>query len=93
MDLDALLETLEITEREFINDLKDYIEERIPELEASIKEKERALDDFYHTREIKSSVAALPSDENLEKLLKYERSIQRSIMNNIAIIHRLQGVY
>jgi len=92
MELDELLEILNITEKEFINTLKDYLENRVPGLENSIEKQEQALADFYRIRDIKRSVAAIPSIENVDKLLKYERSIQRSILHNIAIIHRLQGV-
>ena len=92
MSLDELFERVKLTEPQFIEEVNGDFKQSIPRLQHSIKEAEEELEDFYCSREAARAVAVLPSAENADKLLKYERSIQRSILQNIAIIHKLQGV-
>jgi len=42
-------------------------------------------------RALHSMVGLLPSDEHAEKVLKYERSLQKSIFQNLFLLKKLQG--
>ncbi|MCP4481334.1 MAG: hypothetical protein GY817_00700 [bacterium] len=37
-------------------------------------------------------ISSLPTIENIEKIMKYEKSIQKSIMQNIILLKKLQGL-
>jgi hypothetical protein len=49
------------------------------------------LQDYDHQRSIQESVAQLPSNENLDKLIKYERFLQHSIEKNVSLLRSLQS--
>ena len=40
-----------------------------------------------------SQIGSVPSEENSEKALKYERSIQKSIFQNLFLLKKLQRVF
>jgi hypothetical protein len=42
--------------------------------------------DFLNTK-----LGAIPKDENIDKVLKYERSLQKSIFQNLIMLKKLQG--
>lgn len=40
---------------------------------------------------INSMLGSIPQTENAEKILKYERSLQKSIYENLIMLKKLQG--
>ena len=38
-------------------------------------------------------LASIPKEENIEKILKYGRSLQKSIYQNLFILKKLQGTF
>lgn len=43
--------------------------------------------------QLNARLCSLPQDESLEKVLKYERSIQKSIYQNLIMLKKLQGLF
>ena len=64
------------------NDLKEEIRELEQEKLAN------TATDFLNTR-----LGAIPKDENIDKILKYERSLQKSIFQNLILLKKLQGSF
>ena len=84
-----LLEIVGKTEGDFLKELKKHLEDTLPCLRQGLDQKLQAQQEFYKEQEARKE-ATLPSVENMDKISKYERSLQRSIMENIAILHKLQ---
>jgi len=40
--------------------------------------------------ELHAKVCAIPTDENIDKVLKYEKSIEKSIFQNLVLLKKLQ---
>ncbi len=61
----------------------EEIEEAIQELEQD-KRKNIAAD------ELNAKICAIPQDESVDKIMKYEKSIQKSIFQNLLLLKKLQ---
>lgn len=79
----------------------EHIATRLIELYSKENERlSREVEELYMTKaqnqttDLRNSmIGSLPSEENTEKALKYERSIQKSIFQNIFLLKKLQGIY
>ena len=54
-------------------------------------EKEKRRNKIQEEVNIKMKI--LPSDESSEKIMKYEKAIQKSIYQNLAVLKKLQSIY
>ena len=77
------------------NDIKDILIECLEELNQSIQkgihELEQDKDRNQLVEEVNLKICSLPSGNNAEKVLRYEKSIQKSIFQNLAILKKLQN--
>lgn len=72
-------------------------------IEIYLKENEKLKKDLEKLRQEKihnqeedlrnTMIGSIPVEENAEKALKYERSIQKSIFQNLFLLKKLQGVF
>jgi hypothetical protein len=77
------------------------ISEKLIELYA--KEKEKSMKEIADLDEKKLSnieadklvllLGAIPKEDNVDKILKYERSLQKSIFQNVFLLKKLQGSF
>jgi hypothetical protein len=72
---------LEVYEKE-----KQRIEKEIVELKQTIRANSEA-------DKLNTMLGAIPDEENTEKALKYERSLQKSIYQNLFLLKKLQGEF
>jgi hypothetical protein len=77
------------------NDIKDILIECLGELNQSIQKGIHELEqDKYRNQlveEVTSKICSLPSGNNAEKVLRYEKSLEKSIFQNLAILKKLQN--
>lgn len=69
-----------------------YSEEN-EQLEKEVKALEKKKIVNQEEDRLNSMIGSVPSDENTEKALKYERSIQKSIFQNLFLLKKLQGSF
>lgn len=62
-------------------------------LEREIKELEQDRIDNLEADKLNSMLGSMPQEDNTDKILKYERSIQKSIFQNILLLKKLQGTF
>ena len=97
---------LKISELKQIIDRAGYVsDEEIADkliicIEKQNVEQEKEIEKFEKQRlanriadQLNARLCSLPQDENLEKALKYERSIQKSIYQNLIMLKKLQGLF
>jgi hypothetical protein len=80
---------------------KKEISEKLIQL--YVKEKNRCKDNIEEleqkkiknteTDKLNSMLGGIPQEENTEKILKYERSLQKSIFQNLLMLKKLQGIF
>ncbi len=77
------------------NDIKDILIECLEEENQSIQNGIHELEqDKYRNKleeEVTLKICSLPSGNDAEKVLRYEKSVQKSIFQNLAILKRLQN--
>ncbi len=77
------------------NDIKDILIECLGELNQSIQkgihELEQDKDRNQLEEEVNLKICSLPSGNNAEKVLRYEKSVQKSIFQNLSILKKLQN--
>lgn len=69
-----------------------YLKERTSH-ENDIEELERTKSENIKADKLNNMLGAVPIVENAEKILKYERSIQKSIFQNLLMLKKLQGIF
>jgi hypothetical protein len=62
-------------------------------LEKEIKDLEQSKLDNNIADELTRMLATLPQEENTDKIMKYERSLQKSIYQNLFLLKKLQGLF
>lgn len=82
-----------VTEEEIADRLITCIEEQNAEQEKEIEKLEQQRLANRIADQLNARMCSLPQDENLEKILKYERSIQKSIYQNLIMLKKLQGLF
>lgn len=82
-----------VFDKEIADKLIICIEKQNVEKEKEIEklEKQRLVNRIADQLNVR--LCSLPQDENLEKALKYERSIQKSIYQNLIMLKKLQGLF
>jgi len=81
-----------LTDRHIAIGLLLSVKEKIGNRENLIcKFEQKKLTNKY-VDEVNVKVTSLPDDDSVEKLIKYERAIQKSILQNLAILTRLQSL-
>ena len=78
---------------------KDITNELIRELEKQSEGYEKRIYDLEQKKlknrsaeEVNIKICSLPSGDNAEKVMRYEKSIQKSIFQNLAILKKLQSL-
>lgn len=78
---------------------KDIAEELIVCLNKQNKGYEKNIEEFQREKlknafaeEVEVKLSSLPAGDTYEKVIKYEKAIQRSILQNIALLKRLQSM-
>jgi uncharacterized protein YigA (DUF484 family) len=64
----------------------EYLEEEIQELIEKKAANEKA-------NQLHSMLSMIPQADNADKVLKYERGLQKSIYQNIIMLRKLQGLF
>ena len=78
------------TDQDIANALVIEIEKRSNDYLKRIKEIEQEKLKNKYAEEVKVQVWSLPNEDNAEKVIKYEKAIQKSIFQNLALLKRLQ---
>ncbi len=77
------------------NDIKDILieclEEENQSIQKGIHEIEQAKDRNQLLEEVNIKICSLPSGGNAEKVMRYEKFVQKSIFQNLAILKKLQN--
>jgi hypothetical protein len=79
--------------KEISSKLIELYSEQNQSLEAEIQELEHEKLINTATDLLNSKLGAIPENENIDKILKYERSIQKSIFQNLMMLKKLQGSF
>ena len=79
------------SKREISAKLIEVYRLEIKQLERDIEEFEQMQLANIEADKLNSTIGMLPSQENTDKILKYERSIQKSIFQNLLLLKKLQG--
>jgi len=69
--------------------IKIYLKQN-EEIEEDIKELEQKKEKNIVADEINAKICAIPQDESVDKIMKYEKSIQKSIFQNLLLLKKLQ---
>lgn len=80
--------TKEITTR-----LVELYSKQNQELEEEMLKLEQKKTENIAMDKLNTKICAIPKDENIDKVLKYEKSIQRSIFQNLLLLKKLQGSF
>lgn len=77
---------------------QDIADALIPELEKQNEEHKNKIFDLEQKKqknriaeEVNVKICSLPPTDNAEKVMRYERSLQKSILQNLIILKKLQG--
>ncbi|KPJ67444.1 MAG: hypothetical protein AMJ43_04085 [Coxiella sp. DG_40] len=81
------------TDREIANVLVYCIEERNTQIREEIQELEIESQKNQFAEEIRLKVYNLPSTMNVDKILRYEKSIQNSIVQNLILLKKMQSSF
>ena len=79
------------SKKEISAKLIEVYTEQIQQLNEEIAylEKNRATN--VNANKLNAMLGAIPHDDDTDKILKYERSIQKSIFQNIFLLKKMQG--
>lgn len=80
------------TDKEISSRLVDLYLKKNQKLEDEIRELEQKKLENIKIDELNSRICAIPRDENIDKVMKYEKSIQKSIFQNLFLLKKLQGL-
>jgi hypothetical protein len=81
------------TEKEITDKLILCIEKQNDEQEKEIQKLETQRAANRIADQLNARLCSLSQDESLEKVLKYERSIQKSIYQNLIMLKKIQGLF
>lgn len=81
------------TEKEITDKLILCLEKQNDEQEKEIQKLETQRAANRIADQLNAKLCSLPQDESLEKVLKYERSIQKSIYQNLIMLKKIQGLF
>lgn len=81
------------TEKEITDKLILCIEKQNDEQEKEIQKLETQRAANRIADQLNARLCSLPQDESFEKVLKYERSIQKSIYQNLIMLKKIQGLF
>jgi hypothetical protein len=73
--------------------LLDIYAKQDQRLENEIKDLERRQIDNANANQLSRMLAMLPQQENVDKILKYDRSLQKSIFQSLIMLKKLQGIF
>ncbi|WP_068466700.1 hypothetical protein [Candidatus Protochlamydia phocaeensis] len=73
--------------------LLDIYAKQDQRLENEIKDLERRQLDHANVNQLSTMLAMIPQPEIADKILKYDRSLQKSIFQNLLMLKKLQGVF
>ena len=74
-------------------EISGYRGKQDKESQRRILELERKKVRNKYAEEVAIKVNSLPSTDTYEKVIKYEKAIQRSILQNLALLKRLQSMH
>jgi hypothetical protein len=80
------------TNDEIDEEISGYRDKQDKESQRRILELERKKVRNKYAEEVAIKVNSLPSTDTYEKVIKYEKAIQRSILQNLALLKRLQSM-
>ena len=80
------------TDADLTNEIIRHLKKENDKYQKCIKEFEQEKLKNKYAEEVCVKVCSLPSLDNSEKVLKYEKALQRSILQNLALLKRLQCV-
>jgi len=79
------------TDKKLTENLIRLYEKQNLEYQAEIQQLEREIQKNALAQEVQVKVHSLPAGDKAEKVMRYERSLQKSIIQNLAILKRLQA--
>ena len=68
------------------------LESQISDYERQIRDHEKKKINNHNGIEVKTQVSSLPSIDNTEKVIKYEKALQKSIFQNLIVLKKLQSL-
>jgi hypothetical protein len=81
------------SKKEISAKLLDLYAKQRQKIEKEIEELEQKRLDNIEADKLNSMLGTIPQEDNTDKVLKYERSMQKSIFQNLFLFKKLQGVF
>ena len=90
-EMRGLLKTAGFTDSRIRKELIVYLGNQSAESNLRITELKREYETNLRKIEVKSRLSGIPKTENIDKITRYEKTIQKSIFQNLAILKKLQS--
>lgn len=91
-ELRAIFEKAGYTDAELAKELIECLKKQNKGYQKTIAELEKEKQKNRYAEEVNIKAGSLPREDNAEKIIKYEKAIQRFIYQNLALLKRLQSM-
>ncbi len=81
------------SKKDISSKLIELYAQQTQQFKREIKELEEKRLDNIETDKLNTMLGIIPKEDNADKILKYERSLQKSIFQNIFLLKKLQGSF
>lgn len=89
-ELRAIFRNAGYTDKDIAEELIECLENQNKKYQKQIEDIEKEKQKNRYAEQVEIKAGSLPIGENADKIIKYERALQRSIFQNLALIKRLQ---
>jgi hypothetical protein len=90
--LKAVFKKAEYTDKDIADELIWELEKQNEDYNKTIYDLEQKKQKNRIAEEVNIKICSLPAGDNAEKVMRYEKSIQKSIFQNLAILKKLQSL-